>query len=105
MTIIACFTLAAFIWAMLAFQENTHPLIYATMGLLIAMGSWHIQTLWRTLQLRKHFKKPMHLEEIGSKESVETGKLLDGADLENIVPVSVIDHTTKELSKSRPRSA
>ncbi len=103
MTIVACFTLAILIYSMLAFRPDTHPLIYATAALLIAMGFWHVQTLWRTILLRKHFKREenrMVADPEIEMESVTTGKLLDHADFENIVPASVTDKTTRHLSAS-----
>ncbi len=97
MTIVASFTLAILQWSMLAFRPDTHPLIYVTAGLLFAMGIWHIQTLWRTLQLRKHFKKNKRPKtaELGGAEI--TGKLLAEPDFENRVPASVTDRTTRHL--------
>jgi len=107
LTIVAAFTLAILLWAILGFRENTHPLIYVTAGLLFAMGIWHIQTLWRMLMLRKHFKQNQRKagDEIGGPSAV-TGKLLAEADFENIVPPSVTDNTTKHLSeKVRSKSS
>ncbi len=108
MTIVACFTLAILIYSMLAFRPDTHPLIYVTAGLLIAMGCWHVQTLWRTIILRRHFKnegrRPIPQPEIDGR-SVTTGKLLDHPDFENMVPASVTDKTTRHLSKSKNKGS
>lgn len=90
---------------MLAFRPDTPTLIYVTAGLLFAMAIWHIQTLYRTLQLKKHFKKTKVKREIDSGREVETGKLLDEADMSNVVPASVTEHTTKHLSKTKVRSS
>ena len=57
LTIIASFTLAILLYAILGFRENTHWLIYATAGLLIAIGGWHIQTFIRTRQLRRQWQR------------------------------------------------
>lgn len=105
MTIVASFTLAILLWSMLAFHENTHPLIYVTAGLLFAMGIWHIQTLWRILLLRKHFKKNKPPKEATLGVSAATGKLLEQADFENAAPASITDHTTKHLAEPRKRSS
>ena len=106
MTIVVCFTLATLLFAMLGPLENTHPLIYATAGLMIAMGCWHIQTLWRNLMLRKHFKKNKRPQETIFEGGVTaTGKLLDQADFENMVPASVTDRTTKHLSETKLKSS
>ena len=36
MTVITCFVLATLLYSILGFRPDTHPLIYATAGLLIA---------------------------------------------------------------------
>lgn len=107
MTVVACFTLAILLYSMLAFRQNTHPLIYVTAGLLLAMGCWHTQTLWRSILLRRHFKnsrKPRE-DKPNAAISAVTGKLLDEPDFENFVPASVTDRTTSHLSESKMRSS
>lgn len=49
LTIIVSFTLSILLFG---FRPGTHPLIYVTAGLLIAIGAWHIQTLIRTQKLK-----------------------------------------------------
>lgn len=98
MTIVACFTLAALLYLILGFQDSTHPLIYATAGLLIAMGFWHTQTLWRSILLRRHFKKaappnPGKLD----VQAAPAGELME-AQFENIVPPSITDRTTRNIA-------
>jgi len=101
MTIVASFTLAILLYSILGFRQSTHPLIYVTAGLLIAMGCWHVQSLYRTLQLRKHFRanrpEVSLVEEPGSIEGAPTGKFLDAANLGNVVPASVTERTTLHL--------
>lgn len=105
MTIVASFTLSILLWVILGFRSNTHPLIYVTAGLLFAMGCWHIQTLWRTLLLRKHLKKSRPPQEAPLTSNPIPDKLLEQADFENMVPASVTDHTTKNLSEIKSRSS
>ena len=57
MTVIVSFTLAILLYSFLGFRENTHPMIYVTAGLLIAMGAWHIQTFIRTRRLKRQWKQ------------------------------------------------
>ena len=106
MTIVTCFTLVILLWSMLAVRDDTHPLIYVTAGLLFAMGIWHIQTLWRILLLKKHImknKRPQEtLQETGT---ASTGKLLDQADFESVVPASVTENTTRHLAEKTDRSS
>ena len=106
LTIVASFTLAAMLYAILGFRPETHWLIYLTAGLLIAMGVWHIQSLLRTHQLRKHFKKNKRSADDTSLEiNAATGRLLEKANFDTIVPVSITDNTTKLLSEKEPRSS
>lgn len=106
MTIVSCFTLAILLWSMLAFRPNTHPLIYVTAGLLFAMGIWHIQTLWRTLLLKKHLNKNKRPQEsILDSGQVATGRILETADFENMVPASVTEYTTRHLEEKAERKS
>ena len=104
MTIIVCFSLAALLYIMLGFRSNTHPMIYVTAGLLIAMGGWHIQTFIRTRQLRRQWKRRGQ-STVEIEKAATTGKLLSDADFENVVPTSVTDHTTRHLTKPQKRSS
>lgn len=105
MTIVACFTLSALLYSILGFRANTHPLIYVTAALLMAMGIWHTQTFWRTLQLNKHFKRTIAPRELELDGRRATEKLLNGPDFENMVPASVTDPATRPLSRTSGRSS
>ncbi len=109
MTVICCFVLAALLYILLGFRENTHPLIYATASLLVAMGAWHIQTFIRSRKLRKQWKRRVQPNETAADKtafgSASTDKLLAQPDFENMVPASVTDHTTKHLAESKVRSS
>jgi len=110
MTVITSFTLAILLYIFLGFRPETHPLIYATAGLLIAMGAWHIQTFIRARRLKKQWKRltPRALKNTEKTEapiftSVSTGKLLEEADFSDMVPPSVTDRTTKSLAERQQR--
>lgn len=103
LTIAVSFTLAAMLYTILAFRPETHWLIYLTAGLLIAMGAWHIQTLWRTLLLKKHLKMNKPPRTIELEGATLTGSLLDEPNLNNVILASVTERSTK--SKSKPRSS
>jgi hypothetical protein len=108
MTIIASFTLSFLLFLVLGFRSFTHPLIYATAGILLAIGGWHIQTLIRTLVLNKQWKRRAPLSEIQaarteaptSFKSASTSELLDEANFANAIPVSVTEHTTRHLAET-----
>jgi hypothetical protein len=105
LTIVACFTLSILLYSMLAFRSDTHPLIYVTAALLLAMGVWHIQTFWRTLLLRKYLKKNRQSQqEIFEIGEPVTRRLLDEADFKKVVTANVTDRTTRELSATKLES-
>src|SRR6185295_7020241 len=84
LTIVASFTLATLLYAILGFRSNTHPLIYVTAGLLLGMGGWHIQTLIRTLKLKKQWKRRTPLTEIQAALP-ETGSVIKSASTAHMV--------------------
>ena len=105
LTIVVSFTLSTLLYALLAFRSDTHPLIYVTASLLIAIGGWHIQTFIRTQKLKKQWKRRTPLTEIQAASSktqpafkpAPTAKLLDHADSADTLPASVTEHTTRQL--------
>ena len=62
LTICASFTLSFRLFAILGFMSTTHPLIYATAGLLIVIGGWHIQSFIRTQKLKTQWKRRTPLD-------------------------------------------
>ena len=108
MTICASFTLSFLLFLILGFRDFTHPLIYVTAGILIAIGGWHIQSLIRTLMLKKQWQRRTPLNEIQAPpqfKSTPTGKLLDQADFADAIPASVTEHTTRHLAETpQPKS-
>ena len=103
MTICASFTLSFLLFLVLGFRSFTHPLIYVTAGILLAIGGWHIQSLIRTLMLQKQWRRPAPLGETQAPvafNSATTGKLLDQADFGDAIPASVTEHTTRHLAET-----
>ncbi len=105
MTVVVCFVLAALLLSLLAFKPETNPLIYVTSGLLIAMGCWHVQTVWRTILLKKHFRARNNVTTAEDPDQFQTGKLLDRADFSNVVPASVTEDETTKFDRSKIPSA
>ena len=104
MTVIVSFSLAISLYVFLGFRPDTHPLIYVAAGLLIAMGGWHIQTFIRTRQLKRQWSRKYRSAKIEKGEDHEqafeqasTARLLPDADLNDIIPTSVTENTTKHL--------
>lgn len=108
LTIIVSFTLSILLFG---FRPGSHPLIYATAGILIAIGAWHIQTLIRTQKLKKQWKRRAPFMEVQAAspdtqstiKSASTAKLLDPADFADAIPASVTENTTRHLAE-RPQS-
>ncbi len=113
MTIIATFTLSFLLFSILGFRSFTHPLIYVTAGILLAIGGWHIQTLIRTLMLKKQWKRRVPLSENQAAppdtpnafKSTPTAKSLDQANFADAIPVSVTEHTTRHLAETPQRKS
>lgn len=114
MTVIVSFTLAILLYAFFGFRNGTHPMIYVTSGLLIAMGAWHIQTFIRTRQLKRQWKRRTPATPADTKKgrgrkrfkgASTTAKLLDVPDFSDSIPASVTDHTTRHLSETKTRSS
>jgi cytochrome c biogenesis protein CcdA len=108
LTIIASFTLAVLLYAILGFRENTHWLIYATAGLLIAIGGWHIQTFIRTRQLRRQWQrraKEQDAADAASLQNPTTSKLLTTPAQDEAIPPTVTEETTRHLTDTNIRSS
>jgi len=113
MTLVTSFTLALLLCLVLGFQPGTHPLIYVTAGLLLAMGGWHLQTLIRIQMLKRHWnqRSPKSQIEASRRQVIEpvkvatTSRVLEEANFENTVPASVTENTTRHLAETpRPHS-
>jgi hypothetical protein len=112
MTIVAALALSILLFASFLGKDDTPPLIYATAGFLIAIGAWQAQTLWRTLQLKKHFRNPQGETMKEQNQSAEnafksfpTKPLLNEADFSNVIPSSVAENTTKKLKEKVARKS
>lgn len=113
LTIIASLTLSLLLFLVLGFRPDTHPLIYPTAGILLAICGWHIQTLIRTLKLKKQWQRRAPLSELQASpaeptmafKSTPTARSLDQADFTDAVPASVTEHTTRHLAETaQPKS-
>jgi cytochrome c biogenesis protein CcdA len=107
LTIIASFTLAALLYAILGFRENTHWLIYATAGLLIAIGGWHIQTFIRTRRLRRQWQRRRQVksDDAATPENLSTSRLLNVPAGDTVASPTVTEETTRQLSETKMRSS
>lgn len=106
-TAVVSLSLAITLYAMFIGREGTPWIIYLVFGFLVAMTAWQIQTFIRTRMLKKQFEKmkPDRSDDVPVQKSVnpaETARLLDEANFEDIVPASVTERTTRNLT---PRSS
>lgn len=108
LTGITSLTLAILLYSFFLGEKDTPVIIYVTAGFLIAITGWQIQTVWRSILLKKHFAKNKTVNNLKNEvdvlpiniKSVPTGKLLNQADFSDIVPISVTEDTTKNLVKN-----
>ncbi|MDQ3131152.1 MAG: hypothetical protein M3Q99_10375 [Acidobacteriota bacterium] len=112
MTAVVGLGLSVLLFSFFLGKENTPALIYVTAGFLIAMSAWQIQTLWRSFQLRKHFKRQKNdvAEQLNQDsqnvfESVPTKELLNEANFADAVPASIIENTTSRLPEKITRKS
>ena len=105
MTAIVSITLSIMLYSIFLGREDTPIIIYITAGFLIAIFAWQVQTFWRSLLLKKHFKKNnQSLETMHEAEAFKappTKQLLPEADLENYVAPSVGEGTTRKLKTEK----
>lgn len=100
-TAIVSFSLAIVLYVSLIGREGTPVIIYLVFGFLTAITVWQVQTFVRTRMLKKQFEKlKPRLEE--SDDSALEGRSSPGqlneANYENVVPASVTERTTRNLS-------
>lgn len=87
-------------------KENVNPIIYASAALFTVIGIWQMVDFVTILRLRQHFQKRRNNdsdETISTEKSfspTETRELLNEPNMENVVPASVTERTTKNLSEN-----
>jgi hypothetical protein len=101
--------LAILLYAVLGFRSDTSPLIYVVAAFLITLSAWQFSTFALGLKLKKKFTKRDELQNSETAgpnylRAAETKELLNEADLSDVVPPSVIEATTRSLSKRVPRN-
>ena len=107
LTAIVSLTLSILLYSFFLGKSDTPILIYITAGFLTAMFFWQAQTFWRTRLLKKQLvKAKQETSEITPQiEDTKTSKLLNEPDLNDYVPASVVENTTKLLNEKVPRKS
>lgn len=105
MSAVVSLGLAITLYSTLAFRPDTPWIIYAVAGFLFAITAWQIQTFIRTRLLKRQFEKLKPKRQDASTESTspEISRLPE-ADLSNVVPASVTERTTRNLSETKVKS-
>jgi len=109
LTALTSLTLAILLYSFYLGKDDTPFIIYLTAGFLTCIFAWQVQTFWRSLLLRKHFKKQKRPTEFSEEnkaapqnfESKPTNQLLSEADYDNFVPTSVVEKTTRKLRSEK----
>lgn len=110
MSAVLSLVLAILLYAVLGFRSDTSPLIYVIAAFLITMSAWQFSTFALGLKLKKKFAKRNELQNFEMTnpnhfKTAETKELLNEADLSDVVPPSVIETTTRNLSEKVPRKS
>lgn len=100
--------LATLLYANFAFRSGTSPIIYIVGAFLLAMCGWQFSTFAIGLKLKKNFSKRRLDKEMKIQERTQTQfesakpkELLNEADFSDVVPISVTENTTRQLSKNK----
>ena len=91
-------------------ETDVSRVIYLTAAFLLAMSGWQFSTFAIGLKLKKNFAKRKESPDSNSPrktrndfQSPETRELLKEADLNDVVPASVVENTTVNLAGKIPR--
>jgi len=102
-TAVISLALAIMLYAMFIGREGTPWIIYLVFAFMMTITAWQVQTFIRTRKLKKQFEKLRPRRDDGPAKATlapkETTNLLDEANFENVVPASVTEKTTRNLSK------
>ncbi|MCU0240165.1 MAG: zinc ribbon domain-containing protein [Pyrinomonadaceae bacterium] len=109
MSAIVSLFLVIMLYATFLGKDGTSWVIYLTAGFLTAMFFWQAQVVYRNILLKKQLpnrrKESETIENTVNNTTNEidynTDKLLSEANLENYIPTSVTENTTKHLKIER----
>lgn len=109
-TAIVSLLLAIVLYSTVTRPHDTPWIIYLVAGFLIAITAWQIQVFIRTKMLKKQLEnmKPHKANDADDRSALETQQsapMLEEADFESAVPVSVTERTTRNLAvrSSQPK--
>ncbi len=96
--IAAAFSLFTGIW-MYATQFNVPMVLYFAAAILICNAFWHFSNFFVGMKLKKSLNNARSdlAEKSENIHSTKTQELLPEADLNNIVPPSIVENTTRKL--------
>ena len=98
------FALAVTLYLTFWHRGDALPVIYIVAAFLLAMSFWQTSTFYVGLKLKKNFDKRKsatsgkeNQENTKTFESAKTRELLNEPNLENFVPASITENTTRHL--------
>ncbi|MBS1796439.1 MAG: hypothetical protein JSS81_21495 [Acidobacteria bacterium] len=111
LTAIVSLALAVTLYAVFLPREDTPLVIYLTAGFLTAMFAWQVQVVWRTILLRRHFRKrSRQVPDASDNESkvdpalsYETRRLLNEADPADPANITLDESRTARFGEKIPR--
>lgn len=96
MTIVVCLTLIVLNWIFT--DSGSHSMMsYVTWGFLFAITAWHIQSLWRSIILRRHFVEHERAREMPKAPTERQLRAVAAAD--QTEPARVTKRTTNRLGR------
>lgn len=98
------FSMAVVLYAFHLGKPDTHFTIYMAASLFTVIGAWQTVSFFNNLKLKRRYVRKEIAESSESNKAFRdagTQELLPQADLKNIVPASVIEHTTRKLKNTR----
>jgi len=101
-TAVISLSLAITLFVMFIGRDGTPWIIYLVFAFMMTITAWQIQTFIRTRMLKKQFEKLRPKRDIeGEREVIPKAEvnLLEEADLDDAIPASVTERTTRNLSK------
>jgi methionyl-tRNA synthetase len=110
LTAVVSIALAILLYATHYGKENVSFSIYLAAGILLAMGFWQISSFIIGRKLKRNFKKRKESDKFEKQKekilySAGMQEFLPEADLKNLVPTTVTEKTTKNLSEKINRKS
>ncbi len=99
-------TLAVLLYFTFISQGDAPVIIYPVFGFLIAITGWQVQTFIRTRMIKRQFENLRPPRDAELDELIpRSNELLPEPALDDVVPTSVTERTTRDLTGARRKSS